>query len=155
MQVKEIMSQPVMVVQENATLEDVARTMLDNHFGCVPVVNQQGKLSGIITESDFAAQEKGLSFSTFRAPQALGQWLGIAGIERIYEAARTLTVSAIMKTNVVTVTEDQPMDEAVKLMLRHGINRIPVVRNGWPVDMLARHDLLNLMVRHKNGAKAK
>jgi CBS domain-containing protein len=155
MKVKEFMSQPVITVRENTTLEEVARTMLSHHFGCVPVVDKQGKISGIITESDFAAKEKGFPFSTFRAPRVLGQWLSREGVERIYEAARQMTASEIMHSQVVTVTEEQAMDEVVELMLHHDINRIPVVRDGVPVGMIARHDLLRMMISKKSRAKIK
>jgi CBS domain len=71
MQIREFMTQPVVTVYEDISLEEVARTMLEHHIGGVPVVNAQGKLSGIITVSDFAAKEQGFSFSTFRAPRCL------------------------------------------------------------------------------------
>jgi CBS domain-containing protein len=141
------MSTPVVVVQEEATLEEVARTMLDHHIGCAPVVNRKGLLVGVITESDFAAKEKGFPFSTFRAPQLLGQWISSDNVERIYEAARQLQAKEIMQPQVITVTEDQTMNDAVVLMFEHDINRIPVVREGVPVGIVSRHDLLRLLLR--------
>lgn len=153
MKVAEFMAQPVITVQEDTSLEVVARTRLKNHFGCVPVVDTQRKITGIITESDFAAKEKGFPFSTFRAPQVLGQWTSHDGVERIYEAARRMRASETMHPQIVTVTEDQSMDEAVELMLRHDINRIPVVRDDVPIGIVARHDLLRMMVGHNSGAK--
>ncbi|MFN0123179.1 MAG: CBS domain-containing protein [Blastocatellia bacterium] len=155
MKIREFMSQPGTVVREDTTLEEIARTLLEKNIGCVPVVDGRGKISGIVTESDFAAKEKGIPFSTFGAPQVLGQWMGSEGVERIYAAARMLTASAIMKTRVVTVTEDQSMDEAVELMLRHDINRIPVVRDSVPAGIVSRHDLLRLMVRKIAGGEKK
>ena len=147
MKVKELMSQPIQVVPENVTLETVARTMLAHHIGCVPVVDVQGKLTGIITESDFAAKEKGIPFSTFRAPQVLGQWLDQNGVARIYQASRTLQAHEIMQPRVATVTEDNSVQDAVELLLKHDVTRLPVVRDGVPVGIVSRHDLLRLMVR--------
>ena len=147
MKVREVMSTPVVVVQEEATLEEVAKTMLDHHIGCAPVVNRQGLLVGVITESDFAAKEKGFPFSTFRAPQLLGQWISSDNVERIYEAARTLQAKEIMQPQVITVTEDQTMNDAVVLMFEHDINRIPVIRDGVPVGIVSRHDLLRLLIQ--------
>ena len=147
MKVREVMSTPVVVVQEEATLEEVARTMLDHHIGCAPVVNRKGLLVGVITESDFAAKEKGFPFSTFRAPQLLGQWISSDNVERIYEAARQLQAKEIMQPQVITVTEDQTMNDAVVLMFEHDINRIPVVREGVPVGIVSRHDLLRLLIQ--------
>lgn len=142
--VKELMSHPV---PETARLEEVARTMLKHHIGGVPVVDTQGKLIGIITQSDFAAKNKGIPFSIFRAPQVLGQWLDQAGVPHIYEAVRTMLAREIMHPRVVTVTEDNSVQDAVELLLKHDVNRLPVVRDGVPVGIISRHYLLRLMVR--------
>lgn len=145
MNIKEIMAQPVITVREETTLEQTARTMLDNNIGCVPVVDAEGNLTGIITESDFAAKEKYIPFSTFSAPKVLGHWLPVDGIEGIYEAARNHSAKEIMTRSVVTVVENDVLEEAVELMLEKNINRIPVVRDGKPVGIIARRDLLRLL----------
>jgi CBS domain-containing protein len=149
MKVNEIMKHPVIVANKETSLEEVARTMLDHKIGCVPVVNDQGTLCGIITESDFAAKEKGLPFSTFYAPQVLGQWMPAEGVERIYEAARRMKAGEIMTNHVITLTEDDSINKAVELMLRHNINRIPVMRDGVVVGIVARHDLLRLLISER------
>ena len=145
MQVKHIMQQPVVTVGEETSLADAAETRLFNHIGGVPVVNAEGRLVGIITESDFTAKEKGIPFSTFRAPQVLGEWLGEQRHEDIYRAARKRQAREIMNRQVVTVSENDEIETVVNLMLRHDINRVPVVRDGVPVGIVARHDLLLLI----------
>lgn len=147
MNVKEIMVKPVITVNEETTLEQTARTMLDNNIGGVPVVDSEGKLKGIITESDFAAKEKYIPFSTFSAPKIFGHWLPIDGIEGIYEAAGNHTAKEIMSHPVITVDEDQTVEEAVELMLEKDINRIVVVRDEKPVGIIARRDLLRMMTK--------
>jgi CBS domain-containing protein len=146
MTVRDIMTRSPITVQEDTSLEDVARTLLDHRIGCVPVVSEQGKLVGIVTESDFTAKERGIPFSTFRAPNVLGEWLPDTGIERIYQAARTREARDIMSCPVVTVSEGDPIEKAVQLMMRYDINRIPVVRDGVPTGIVARHDVLRLMM---------
>ena len=148
MKVKEIMSHPVITVSEGASLEETAKVLLDNRIGGVPVIDDQSKLTGIVTESDFAAKEKGLPFSTFRAPQVLDQWLSGEGIEQIYKAARRRKAEEIMTCDVVVVSENDQVEEVVRLMLRHDINRIPVVSDGALVGIVARHDLLKLMLKN-------
>ena len=147
MKVSEIMVQPVIVVREDSTLEEVARIALQYGIGCVPVVNGQGELTGIITESDFTGRERGFPFSAYRAPQVFGEWVGKEGIERIYEAARTRIAREIMTTEVVTATEDETVTDAVVRMVEHNVHRLPVLRDRVPVGIVARHDLLKLMVR--------
>ncbi len=148
--VRELMVQPVIVVREGTTLEEVARTLLERRIGCVPVVDAQGRLTGIVTESDFAAKEQGIpfcAFSIYRHPQVLGEWLPREGVDRLYRQARTMTAKDIMSTQVVTASDDEPIEEIIQRMLEHKVHRIPVVRDGKPVGMVARRDLLLMMVR--------
>ena len=147
MKVSELMVQPVIVVNEQTTLAEVARLMLERRMGGIPVTDAQGILCGIITESDFAAKEKGVPFSTFRAPQLFGQWMGKEGVEELYRTAQTMPAQTIMTRRVVTVTEDEPVEAVIQKMLSHDINRIPVVRQGVPVGIVTRHDLLKLMAQ--------
>jgi CBS domain-containing protein len=146
MHVNKIMSEPVVSVSEDASLKQAASLMLDNGFGCLPVVDSDGKLVGVLTESNFTAKEKGLPFSTFRAPQLLGKWLSESGVEKIYAEARDTRVAEIMTSPVVTIGEKDSINRAVELMLEHDINRIPVVREGRPVGIIARHDLLRMLI---------
>ena len=64
----------------------------------------------------------------------------------MYQEERNTPVKQIMSTNVVSVTEDASVDKVVRLMLDRHLNRIPVVRDGVPVGIIARYDLLQLMV---------
>ena len=149
MKVKEIMIQPVIVIGESASLEEAARTMLEHRIGCVPVVNEEGEITGIITESDFTAKRRGVPFSTFSAPQLFGQWMDEQSIDRLYNAARTMTAGEIMRREPVTLTEDDSLAVVLDRMLRHNITRIPVVRNRVPVGIVTRHDLLRLVAQNQ------
>jgi CBS domain-containing protein len=153
MRTREIMTQPVITVGEDATLEEVAQTMLEHSIGSVPVVNSQENLIGIITESDFMAKEQSVPFLSFRGVSLFDQWLPPEGKERIYQAARNLTARSIMTAFPITATEDNTVDDIIELMVYHDMKRIPVVRDGVPVGIVTRHDLLKLMLpRAGNGS---
>jgi CBS domain-containing protein len=140
------MIQPVVIVKEDTTLEDVAKIMLERRIGSVIVVDELGKVRGIVTESDFAAKERAFPFSRYRAPQLFGMWMPKDKIEEIYRIARTMTAKEIMSSPVITLTEQDDVEEVVKKMLHHDINRIPIVNNdGTPVGIIARYDLLRLV----------
>lgn len=145
MKVKEIMAHPAITVSEDTTLEEIARLMLDNHIGCVPVVDANSRIIGIITESDFAAKEKSFPFSVVSAPQILGQWLSKEGLERIYQESKNVRAGEIMNRRLITVNENDPIEKAVRLMLEHDVNRLPVISGGKPVGVIARHDLLRFL----------
>lgn len=144
MKVKEIMSHPVITVTEDTTLEEVARVMLEKGIGCVPVVDEQNKIVGIITHGDFIAKEKGLPFSFFRAPQLFGQWLK-EGAETIYEAAKLMTAKDIMTRNPTTMTEDDLVKTVLEKMLSNKITHVPIVKEDVPIGIVARQDLLKMM----------
>lgn len=140
MKVKDIMTEPAITTP----LYEIAQIMLDHRIGGVPVINEAGDLTGIVTESDFTAKEKCVPFSMFRAPQLFGTWLG-NDAEGLYEGARNIPAREIMSTNVVTVKENDSIEAVLNLILKHDINRIPVVRDRKPVGIVARHDLLRMM----------
>jgi CBS domain-containing protein len=146
MKAKEIMTQPVRVVPEDCSLEAAALLMLENGMGCLPIVDARGKLVGILTESDFAGQEKGIPFSLYKFPQVFGERMPQEGVEKMFAAARTRKVSEFMHRKVVAIDVEDSVEAAITAMQRTGYHRIPVVADGTPVGIITRHDLLRLMV---------
>ncbi len=142
------MAKPAIVVSEDQTLEEAANLMLEKEIGGLPVVNGEGKLVGMITESDFSAKEHAIPFSRIYAPQLFGEWMSKEGVEKAYAAARSITVKRAMTTAVVTVNEDDTVAEAIRRMLENRVHRIPVVRDDVPVGIISRHDLLKMVVKH-------
>jgi CBS domain-containing protein len=146
--VRQIMFAPVITVDEDCSLEQAAKIMLDRNIGGLPVVDARGNLCGIVTESDFGAQEKGITFSIYRFPQMFSEWMPHEHVKRIYESARRRSVREIMSRDVITITEVDTIETVLEKMLKGGLHRLPVVRDRKPVGMVTRHDLLHLMLRH-------
>ena len=144
MKVKDIMTEPVITIREDTPLQKVAQIMLENRIGGLPVINESGDLTGIVTESDFTAKEKCVPFSMFRAPQLFGIWLG-NDAEELYARAGNIPAREVMSTSVVTVTENDPIEKVLELILKYDINRIPVVKDRKPVGIVARRDILRVM----------
>lgn len=146
MKVHQIMSYPVVMVLQHTPLHEVARIMLAQNIGAVPIVDDSGRLCGIVTESDFAGRERHLSFSAERFAEVFGELVDNEGVEDVYRDARSLPAAEIMSTPVVTIREDAPIGAVVKLMLERSIRHVPVERDGMPVGMVTRRDLLRIMV---------
>lgn len=149
MKVKQIMRQPVVSMREEDTLEEAARVMLENNLRGVPVVNSEGKISGFLSVSDFLAKNTHVPFSRFSALQLFGRWLDREGIEKNYEDARTTPIKQVMSTKVFAVTEEDSVEKVVELMIDRDLNRIPVIRNDVPVGIVARFDLLRIMMQRE------
>lgn len=153
MNVSQIMRQPVISMREQDSLEDAARVMLEHNLRGVPVVNAQGKISGFLSVSDYLVKDERVPFTKYYSPQLFGRAIDEGSIEKIYEEARAMAVKEIMNKNVISVTEEDSVDKVVELMLDRDLNRIPVVRDGVPVGIVARFDLLRLMVNQKTASK--
>jgi CBS domain-containing protein len=146
MTVKEIMSQPVVTVPEDALAPEIARVMQEGDIGAVVVVDAAGDLRGIVTESDFTGVGRCVPFSLALAPVVFGARAPtMVELERIYAMARKLTARQIMSEEVQTAGESEEIGAVVHRMLRRNLKHVPVVRDGKPVGMLARHDVLKLM----------
>ena len=146
MTVKELMTEPVVTVDENMLAADVARVMQEHDIGAVVVVDESGQLRGIVTESDFTGIGRSVPFSVALAPVLFGARAAtIAELERIYVMARQLRARQIMSDKVQTAEESEEIGAVVQRMLARNLRHVPVVRNGKPVGMLARHDILKLV----------
>jgi len=87
--VREIMVSLVIAVRENCALEDAIKRMLDGNIGCLSVVNENGELTSIVTDSHFVAKEKDLPLS--QSPRLLGEWLPDVGAGHIHKQLGRLT----------------------------------------------------------------
>ena len=97
MKAKDAMTSPVVSVLPDTSLAEVAQLMLGKGSGSVLVVDKEGRLVGIVTESDFL-KERGVPFSTFRAPMLLGRFLGSDGLEAVLAEAKSTRIEEIMST---------------------------------------------------------
>ena len=145
MQARELMTQPVVTVRTDSSLAEVARTMVECRVGCVPVIDEASQLRGIITQTDFAANEHGVPFSMEAVLQMFNHPLTGKETEQVRQDARTTKAREVMNTEVITSIEATPVEDLAREMLRYDIDHIPVVREGMPIGMVARHDFLRMI----------
>jgi CBS domain-containing protein len=153
MTLAEIMTQPPITVRDDATVDEVAARMIEQKIGCLPVVSSAGQLVGIVTACDFGAKQGSCPFPLFCAS---GFPDGPAGEPGHHGVAAGLlpsvrTVREIMTPQPIVLPEDASVVEAVAKMLHLGFDHIPVVRDGVPVGIVAREDLLRLTLKLLSG----
>ncbi len=141
--VRDVMSSPARVVREAITVEEAARMMLDENIRCLPVVGDDGKIVGIVTESDLTGARPWLS---------LGGWAQLSAGEEgspSSQAGRSgsVPVSEVMSSPVVTASPNDPLADVVDRMMERNVHHVPVVENGTPIGVVARHDLLEFLAR--------
>lgn len=141
----DIMSSPARSVGPSTTLAEAADVMLSESIGSLLVLDEDGALQGIVTDSDFGSSEARVPFSTFKATTLLDRWVGEEGVEKIYEEARRRTVAEIMTSPVHTVRVDTSLRDLLDLMFRRDVKHVPVLRGREPAGVVARHDLLKVI----------
>jgi CBS-domain-containing membrane protein len=141
----EVMSRNPIAVAAAAGLTEALRLMFDHRVSGLPVVDGKAGLVGILTEGDL------LRRSEIGTAGQRSRWLELLMTpgRRASDYARTHTrrVSEIMTGDVVSLTEDAPLTEVVRLMERHRIKRVPVLRDGALIGIVSRADLLRAIQR--------
>jgi CBS domain-containing protein len=141
--IKGLMTEDVIVVGPEAALKDVATVLAERGISGLPVVGEQRKVLGVVSEADILVKERGPE------PRhgGLVGWLlegGRADDERL--AART--ARGAMTSPAITIDAQSHVSEAARLMIENGIKRLPVLdRDGALVGIVTRADLVRAFAR--------
>ena len=142
----ELMSSPPVSIGLEATVADAARCMLDKNVSCLPVVDGEGKVVGILTHTDFGLHPRFRPLVDYLYT-LLGTSVSPRHIADVSPAGwGSKLIKEVMPRRVFTVEGDTPIEKVVELMLRQGIHRVPVTEDGRLVGIITRHDFLKLIV---------
>jgi len=143
MQVKDVMSRQLVSIGPDAPVMDAVQLMLQHRISALPVIDASGNLQGVVTEGDFLRRaETGTQRKRARWIEFL---MGPGRLADEYVQASGGKVSEVMTTDVHTVTEDAPLEDAVHLMERHRVKRLPVMRDGKVVGIVTRSNLMRAL----------
>jgi CBS domain-containing protein len=140
MRAHQIMTKDIITVTPHTSVEEAARIMLRTHISGLPVLDDAGKLVGIVSESDFLRRSE---IGTGRKRPAWLQFLvgpGRVAADFVHERGRK--IEDVMTENPVTVDEETPLEDLVRLMEKHGIKRLPVMSGDQLTGIVTRSNLL-------------
>jgi acetoin utilization protein AcuB len=139
MLVGEKMSSPVLFVSPDMPVQDALAQMRKERVSRYPVM-KKGKMVGIVSEDDLlnASPSDVTSLSVFEVNYLLSK----------------ITVERVMTKEVITVTEDTPVEEAARLMADHRIGGIPVVREEVVVGMITQTDIFRIFLEMLGGRQS-
>jgi CBS domain-containing protein len=140
MKARDVMVSPVITVKPDSSVKEVAQLFLDRRISAVPVVNDQGKLVGIVSEGDLLHRAE--AGTERRRPPWLRLFTGNDTLAVEYARAHARKVADVMTRNVITVTPETPLHEIASLLEKNAIKRVPVVRDGEIVGLVSRANLL-------------
>lgn len=147
---RDVMSDGVMSVADDATVLEAAKLLVNAQVSAMPVVDEQGVMIGIVSEADLL--ERGGSAGQQGLLGQLSDGIVSAG-GHVRDNSRRVT--DIMTKPVICVEEDTPLTEVARLMLDTGIKRVPVRRGQSVVGMVSRIDLVRAMISERATAPPK
>ena len=143
MKAKDIMTHRVISIEPTATVLQAVRLMLQNRISGLPVVDASGNLVGIVTEGDFLRRSE--MATERKRPRWLEFLLGSGQSADNYVQSHGRKVEEVMTRDLRTATEDTPLEDVVRMMEKHRIKRLPVVRGRQVAGIISRANLLHAL----------
>ena len=144
MRAADVMTTGVITVSPDTAILDVAHLLLDRRISAVPVVDEAGKLMGIVSEGDLIHRDENRTERKGHWWQALIE--NRTDAARAYSRAHGRHARDVMTEKVLTVSEDTPLADIADMLERHRIKRVPVVTGGKVVGVVSRANLLQALV---------
>ncbi len=145
MNTADIMTRNPVIVRSGARLAEVVHLMLEHHVSGIPVVADNGELVGIVTEGDLLRRAE--VATDRRRPRWFELVLGPGRLAKDYVHVHSRKVEDVMARDVISVTPDALLSDAVTLMERHHVKRLPVVAGDVCVGIISRADLVRALGR--------
>ena len=139
MLVKDRMTSDPMTIMPDTSFSDAFHTLREKKIRHLPVVDDEGRLVGIVARTDLVHASPSMS-----APSNV--------FEMTYLLAN-LHIRDVMTSPPVTVPEDVPLEEAARVMVEKKIGCLPVMRNGTLVGVITETDIFETFVEVLGGCR--
>ena len=144
---REIMTDRVITVTPETTVSELARILATENIGGAPVVDGEGRLLGVVTESDLIDQTKKVHIPTVVA--ILDSLIFLERPDRMEKDIRKIAgtvVGDIYSPNPVTVSEETPLDEIATIMAKKHVHTLPLMRGGELVGVIGKGDIIRTLI---------
>jgi CBS domain-containing protein len=146
--IAEIMDRTPETVQPDTPVEDVVRTLRENELPGLPVIDDDGKLVGIVTEADLILPDDQGDLHIPHYINLFGGTVFLEPLGRFEDRLRKAFASKaadMMTSDPDSVAPDTTVREAARLIHDTGHNRLPVVEDGRLVGVVTRVDVLGAL----------
>jgi CBS domain-containing protein len=148
----DVMTTNVISTTADASILKAVQLMLQHRISGLPVVDAAGTLVGMVTEGDFLRRAE--TGTARRRPRWLEFVMGPGRLADEYVRSHGRKVEEVMTFDPVTVQEDTPLGEIVRIMERRHIKRVPVMRDNRMVGIVTRANLVHALASLAREAKA-
>lgn len=138
--VRDVMTTQVVMVSKGTRYQEVARLMIEHKVNAMPVVTDDGRVIGMVSEADVLRKQE-RNFRRFGT--------GLPRRSRHQRAqAEARTAGELMTSPAITIHPDAPLGAAARLMNGHNIRRLPVIdASGELIGIVSRRDLISVFLR--------
>jgi CBS domain-containing protein len=146
--VADVMSRDPISVRQETPLQEAIKIMAERRISGLPVVDEAGKLVGVLSETDLMWRETGVTPPAYIMILDSVIYLeNPARYDRDLHKALGQTVGEVMTKDSLTTTQaDQPLQKAAQLMHDKNIRRLPVINDaGQIIGILTRGDIIRAM----------
>lgn len=144
----DVMTRDVITVKKETTIRELAELFARHRISSAPVVDNDGRLIGIVTETDLIEQDKSLHIPTVIS---IFDWVIYLESDKKFEKELKKmtgqTVGDIYREKVETVAPSTSVSEVADIMSSKKIHAIPVVEGETLVGIVARIDLVRSMIK--------
>jgi CBS domain-containing protein len=145
MKALDIMTTDIVSVRPDTPVSDIAQLLTDRRISGVPVIDDNGRLLGFVSQSDL------LHRGELGTERHRKWWLRVFadpdGMAREYAKSHGLKATDVMTRHVVSVTDDAELAHVATVLDENRIKRVPVLRDGKMIGLIARSDLVRALSR--------
>lgn len=140
------MTRDVVTVTKDQPISDLSKLFIENHFNGVPVLDDAGKVIGVVTQGDLIEQNKNLHIPTVIA--LFDAVLFLESEKKFEVDVKKLTgskIEDIYSKNPATVSLDTDLNEITTLMAEKDVHTLPVLDNDNLVGIIGKKDVIRAM----------
>lgn len=145
---RDIMRTKVLTARPDMTVRELAQLLTENHISGVPVVDDAGRLVGVVSQTDLVRHELEPAEASSGGPPAFHRDPE-AGLPRGFHSLVPdyTRVSDVMTPAAITGEEETPVRDLAKLMQKNHIHRVVITREGQVRGIVTSMDLLGALVK--------
>ena len=145
---RDIMTAEVITVNVSMSVRELAKLLSDKNISGAPVVNERGRVIGIVTENDLIDQTKKVHIPTVMA--FFDSFLFLENPEKLEKDLKKMaasTVGDICSRVVVSVESTTPLDELATVMAEKSVHTLPVIDDESLVGVIGKSDIIRTLAQ--------